>query len=134
MDTTSKCASLDTCILMRIIVNDNPKQHRLATELVLNGQYFYIDQAAISESVYVLNKLGYTRQEIVENLQILLHNEVFIYDREFYDSIFARYLSHPSFSFDDCILEARAIARGYTPLWTFDRKLASQSPATHLVK
>lgn len=133
MDIESRCASVDTCILLRIIVNDIPEQHKKAVDLLLSGQSFYVDQAVISEAVYVQQKLDYSREEITEGLQTLLHNDVFVYDREFYDSIFEEYLSHPSLSFEDCIIAARANIHGHTPLWTFDRKLAGQSPIARLL-
>ena len=133
MALLSKYASVDTCILVRLMIHDIPSQYDLALDLILNGQSFYVDPAVISESVYVLTKLGKARKDIAGGIQTLLSNEVFIYDRELYGHIFERYLTHPSLSFDDCVLEARAEAKGYTPLWTFDQKFAHQSETARLL-
>jgi len=40
--------------------------------------------------------------------------------------------THPKLSLPDCYVAEKALAAGAVPLWTFDRKLASQHPAARL--
>jgi len=85
------------------------------------------------EAVYVLTKRQYSRDEICEVLRGLLGDSMFIYNEQFFTPVFERYLTHPSLAFNDCVLEARATLSEHTPLYTFDRKLAHQSPVAELV-
>ena len=127
MDTNCRCASIDSCIILRILIRDIPEQAKKVRDLFLSGADFYVDDAAIMETVHVMTKQKYTREEITDGLLGLLRNSMFIYDRNFYSPVFEMYLKHPSLSFDDCILARRAEFKGCIPLWTFDRKLANQS-------
>lgn len=134
MESSSKCSSIDSCVILRIIQGDIPKQARQAKWLLLGGQDFYVDDVAIMEVVHVLTREHRARAEIAEALLTFLNNPMIIYDKEFFAPIFAQYATHPSLSFDDCVLAARAEAKGYTPLYTFDHKLAHQSPIAKLVE
>ena len=133
MALKSKYASLDTSIILRLIVRDSFEQHRLARNLILNGQKYVVDDCAVMEAVYVLTKESYSRSDIVDSLRDLLSNSVFIYNATFFEPIFKRYATHPSLSFNDCVLEARAELADAAPLWTFDRKFAHQSPTARLL-
>lgn len=133
MESNSKCASLDTNIIIRLITLDNKEQHKLALDLVLNGRNYYVDDYAVMESVYVLEKQEYSRKDIVESLQTLLNNQSFIYNESLFAPIFEKYLTHPSLSFNDCVLEARSEKKGAIPLWTFDQKFARQSDVARLL-
>ena len=128
-----KYASLDTCILLRILERDNEEQARRAIELLLSGQDFFIEDAVIMETVFVLTKAHWPRINIVESLNSLLDNPQIQYNKTFFAPIFETYSSHPSLSFNDCIIAASAERKSHTPLWTFDRKLAHQSPTARLL-
>ena len=125
--------AVDSCVLLRVIDRDNIHQFRQAMQLFLSGRDLYVDGVVIAEVVHVLTKESMSRARIVENLRVLLYNPVFIWDKDFFKPIFDEYLMHPSLSFDDCIIAARVAMKGYTPLWTFDRKLANQSEAAKLL-
>jgi predicted nucleic-acid-binding protein len=43
------------------------------------------------------------------------------------------YLSRPALSFEDCCLSTYATLNEAEPLWTFDKKLASQAANTRLI-
>lgn len=134
MKLNYRCASLDTNILIRLIMTDDKKQHQSALNLILNGNDYYVDDYAVMETVYVLTKENYSRTDIAESILDLLSNNVFTYNQKFFMPVFERYLSHPSLSFNDCVLEARAKEKGAVPLWTFDRKFAHQSKTARLLE
>lgn len=115
------------------MLRDNSEQENRAKMLLLSGQNFYVDDVAIIECVYVLTKKGYTRVEISEFLQSFLLNPMIEYNKVVFDSIFEKYVLHPSLSFEDLAIAAHAEQKGHTPLYTFDKKFAHQSKITKLV-
>ncbi|MBR3322027.1 PIN domain-containing protein [Candidatus Saccharibacteria bacterium] len=133
MDSKSREVSIDSCILLRIIQRNNHEQYKKAVDLLLNGYDYYVDSVAIMEVVYVLTKEKMRRAKILENLKTLLDNPMIIYDKMFFAGVFEKYATHPSLSFDDCILEARIAMKRKEPLWTFDKKFANQSEVAELV-
>ena len=125
----NKLDSIDTNILIRPFIQDNLEQTNLAKSFMLNSsKRLYVDDSVISESVYVLTKEHYSRQEIVDYLCPLLENSAFVYDRNLFGQVFPFYLAHPSLSFEDCYLTFKIPEKDATPLWTFDQKFAAQSP------
>lgn len=126
-------SSLDSCVILRIMLRDNSEQEDHAKMLLLSGQNFYVDDVAIIECVYVLTKKGYTRVEIAEFLQSFLSNPMIEYNKVVFDSIFGKYVSHPSLSFEDLAIAAHAEQKGHIPLYTFDKKFAHQSKIAKLV-
>lgn len=125
--------AVDSCVLLRVIDRDNVAQFHRAMELFLSGRDLYVDGVVIAEVIHVLTKESMTRTRIIENLRVLLYNPVFIWDKDFFEPIFDEYLTHPSLSFDDCVIAARVTMKHHTPLWTFDRKFANQSEAAKLL-
>jgi len=128
-----KYASLDSCIALRIIQGNIPEQRKSALALLLNGGDYYMDDVAIMEVTYVLQKDHVRRKDIIENLEIFLSNPMIHYNKAFFKDIFRDYLSHPALSMEDLVLAKRAEASDRTPLYTFDQKLARQSKFAKLV-
>ena len=128
-----KIEAIDSCLILRILLNDIPEQSEAAIKLLLSGTDFYVSEAVISEVVYVMGKNKYKRDSIVERLTTLLHNAMFIYDKKFFDPLFDEYVNHPSLSFEDLIIAKRAEERGCVPVWTFDRKFAKQAKVAKLL-
>lgn len=136
MESTSsdgRIHAIDSCIILRFLLQDIPEQAQKAKNLILNGHDFYVDGVAIMEAVHVMTRDKWPRHNIAEYILGLLRNPAFIWDRDFFEPIFAEYLTHPSLSFDDLVLAKRIRQKGYTPLWTFDRKLANQSETAKLL-
>ena len=126
-------ASLDSCVLLRIIQNDVPSQHRAAQMLLLNGDTYYVDDVAIMEAVHVQTREGKSRAATLTSLRVFLANSMIVYNKKLFEPIFKDYLARPSLSFDDLVLAARAAETGRTPLYTFDKKFARQSKVAELV-
>ena len=129
----TKINGIDSCIILRFLLKDNPEQVKLAQDLITNGHDYYVDDVAIMEVVHVMTKEGRYRHEIVDAMLSLLRNVMFVWDRDFFEPVFRDYLEHPSLSFDDIVLAKRAENAGYSCLWTFDRKFAKQAKVAKLL-
>ena len=122
--------SVDTNILLRVVMKDVPSQYEKVRRLIYRSDaVFYVDDVAISEAVYVLEKQQhYSREFIVEYLSGFLQLGRFVFSQEIL-KILRDYLEHPKLSFNDCYLAEKAKSLGREPLWTFDRKLVAQMGA-----
>lgn len=134
LNLSSKIEAVDSCVILRALEGDIPEQAKKAVDLFLCGKDLYVSEAVICEVVYVLKKDGYERKDIVGKLTTLLHNPMFIYDREFFEPIFKDYVVHPSLSFEDLVIAKYAEGKNCIPLWTFDKKFANQSKVAKLLK
>lgn len=64
--------ALDTNILVRYLLNDDPKQGKSATALLSKKQDYTAPTTVILELVWVLSANGCTREEILKALRLLL--------------------------------------------------------------
>ena len=60
---------------------------------------------------------------------ISVFDDVLNYNRGLFDLVLPYYESHPSLSFNDCMLAFYAELNHAEPLFTFDAKLAKQHPS-----
>ena len=130
--------SLDTNLLVRFILGDIPKQRRLVAELLATqGTTHHLADLAITETVYVLETVyQQTRAEIVDELQAFFnrYTNCLSYSKNLFAAVFPFYLEHPKLAFNDCCLAAYAEQSHAEPLFTFDKKLALQSPSAKELK
>lgn len=127
----SNCESLDTCIIIRLIIGDDPLSTRKIYDLLSNSPEtnFYLDDAAIIEAVYVLSTVYHlTRQEIADSIEQIFKPLQIIGNYDLFAKIFPFYVEHPALSFNDCYLSMKSSDLCVKPLWTLDQKLANQSP------
>lgn len=126
--------SLDTNLLLRLITLDVPQQHRAVKKLLETEQKFLVDDIAVVEIVYALQgHYKFSRAQIANSILPLLQIAQIIVDDSLIKTSVEYYLAHPALSFEDCYLSAKAGKINATPLWTFDRKLASQLPEAKLL-
>ena len=123
-------SSLDTNILMRYIWKDVPGQREKAIKL-LDGtdQIFYISDLVIAEIVFNLKADHLRRKTIVKVLENIFSKQNIRVNPMITDTVLPFYSEHPTLSFVDCMVAFYAEKEGKEPLWTFDRKLASQHPS-----
>lgn len=128
--------SLDTNIILRLILQDVPEQCLRIVDLMMrHGVVYVVANLAITEVVFTLQKrYAWPRQEIVKMLKTVLEEFEMDFDREMMDLVFPLYLKYPSLSFNDCCLAVRAELDGVGPLWTFDKDLAKKTDMAKLVK
>ncbi len=129
--------SIDTNIVLRCILNDVPEQRDAAMRLLKtpNSTHYLSDQA-ILECIYVLEvTMGLPREDVVDLLSFFLtrYDGVITYNRALTKLAFPYYLKYPKLSWADCALAAEAEINHHEPLFTFDKKLASQLSQAKLV-
>lgn len=130
--------SLDTNIALRYILNDIPEQKQMVINFLSSGnKVHYLSSQAISEIFFVLERTyNVTREKAIDLVTFFLAR--YDYNIE-YNYILTRkaipiYLTHPKLSWTDCALAAEAEIKHHEPLWTFDKKLASQLPQAKLLE
>lgn len=131
---SNKAESLDTNVLLRIVLQDIPEQFELAMSLVeREGVIYRISDAALLEVVFVLTRMDVDRETIVAVLtRITSRPNIKVNDVIGFE-LFWMYLQHPALSFTDCYLAMEATMNEAEPLWTFDKALAKQSGTAKLV-
>jgi predicted nucleic-acid-binding protein len=125
----SKKESLDTNILLRLILKDIPAQYDTAIKLLNRKEArFDVADLAITETVYVLETAHKaTRPEVSEAITAITTLPNLNCNRALFSEVLPFYLTHPKLSFTDCCLAEYARQNQSEPLWTFDKKLALQS-------
>lgn len=126
--------SIDTNVILRIILRDDEAAMQRAIKLISNGKDFALDDVAISEAVYVLEKASrWQRVSIAAALAEILAVDNIICNKGLIEDTLNLYLKHPKLSFNDCYLATKAGLSQAVPFWTYDRKLASQVEYAQLV-
>ena len=121
--------SLDTNAILRLILNDIPKQSTAVKTMIGNsrGSYVVTDLAIVEVEYALRTHYGFNREQVNDTLGAVLRHPSISTNLPFMTKVFKAYVSHPRLSFTDCCLAAHADVDGARPLWTFDQKLAKQS-------
>ncbi len=127
--------SLDTNVLLRLIMGDVPDQKTAVLELVnrAQGQLEVADLAVVEVEYALNNYYGLDRVQVASLIQKLLWHPKISANRPLFVMAFKLYLAFPKLSFPDCCLVIYAELTDTLPLWTFDRKLAGQTEQAQLV-
>ncbi len=121
----NKTGSLDTNVLVRLVVGDVPAHTKLVEKLMAEAVKLDVADIVIFELVFVLEKLYFfSRADIVESLSAIIRNKKINCNRKLFESMLLMYLEHPKLSFVDCTLPVYARLNKAEPLFTFDQKLA----------
>lgn len=118
---------LDTNVLVRFLVEDDPKQRRIATDLLTSmserGEKGFIADIVLAELSWVLARsYHFSRQEIAGVVrQLLLARQLIFRDQ---DEIYAA-LEHYEKAADlaDHLIVEQSLASGCAAVATFDKKL-----------
>lgn len=66
MKTAGEAISIDTNVLLRVFLKDDPKQHKLALRTVQNASLVYISNVVLAETYWVLhNTLGLSTEKTI---------------------------------------------------------------------
>lgn len=119
---------LDTNVLVRYIVQDEPSQAAAATELIeqslSDAHPGFVSQLVLVELVWVLRGYGYSRSVIADVLTRLLGAiEIRVEQVELVWPALRAYSEGPA-DFADYLIGMRARAAGCSVVKTFDRKAA----------
>jgi predicted nucleic-acid-binding protein len=127
--------SLDTNVLLRILLGDIPDQKAAALSLLHeHHKQFAIADTALYELAFVLGRhYDFTREDIANALKDLMSERQFNCNRVLFIQALELYVTHPALSLEDCALAMYAELNDAVPLYTFDKKLASQVSSTELI-
>ena len=128
--------SLDTNCLLRWLLGDDPEQTPIITKIIDTEENLVIADAAIIETVFVLEKVKKIERTTIEKAILTLFEMSNIScSKELFTETLSIWSKHPKLSFVDCYLETYTRKTGDTPLLTFDKKMSSQlDSAKYLTK
>jgi predicted nucleic-acid-binding protein len=115
---------LDTNVLVRYIMQDDPKQSPKATRLVeslTSEQPGFVPLVAVVELIWVLSSsYGLKRDQLIEALDLLLRSKEIVVDRADVVLQAQRRFAQGGADFADCLIERIAQAHGCQATMTFD--------------
>lgn len=129
--------AVDTNVLVRSIVDDDPRQAHLARELLRSiaaaGEACFLSDAVLCELEWVLSRsYDVPRSEILASLHLLFEQPTFAFEnRKIIAEAIGRFQAG-GLSFADCLIAARARAHQARTTFTFDRALAREPGFTLL--
>jgi len=126
--------AVDTNILVRAILGDDPRQSPIARKAIENARDILVPITVLIELAWVLKSVGWTRVRIHRALGILALQPTVHLDRS--AEVLAAledFKSGPA-DFADYLALRQAKALGARKLLTFDRKLANAPGAERLVR
>jgi predicted nucleic-acid-binding protein len=122
---------LDTNVLVRILVRDDPGQTALAERLIgeaaETGEPCFISDLVLCEIEWVLDSVyKVKRPDILGALQELYAREIFVFeDRQILRGAIDAY-QHGKAELSDYLIGAKGQAKGARTTYTFDRPLSQQ--------
>ena len=125
---------LDTNVLVRYIMQDDPKQSRLATELVESltaDEPGFVPLVSMVELAWVLlSSFNLKRAQLVAAMKGLLQTkEIHVERAEVVWRAVRKFKDSPA-DFADCLIEQSATAAGCSQTMTFDRGAAKNCAMT----
>jgi predicted nucleic-acid-binding protein len=132
---TKFTGSIDTNVLLRLLLNDIPEQRIAVKRLLAQAtNQFDVADAVIIELVFALDRYyGFNRLQTTEAVDGLMKLGDINCNRTLFERALLLYIDHTSLSFEDCYLAIYAQLNDAEPLWTFDKKLANQAPTVKLI-
>jgi len=125
---------LDTNVLVRYIMQDDPKQSPKATHLIeslTSEQPGFVPLVTVVELVWVLSSsYGLIRHQLVEALDLLLRSKEIVVDRADLVLQAQRRFAKGGADFADCLIERIAQAHGCQTTMTFDTGAAKAAGMT----
>ena len=115
---------LDTNVLVRYLVRDEPTQAARATRELERDERFLIDGIVLCELVWVLETgYGFSRRDIAATLEKVLATAQFEIESKDLALAALADFRRTTADFSDCLLGRRNRAAGVTETVTFDRGL-----------
>ncbi|MGH7985879.1 MAG: PIN domain-containing protein [Candidatus Binataceae bacterium] len=124
--------AVDTNVLVRLVVRDDPAQVRAAQEFIAGGAW--VSHLVLAETAWVLDAVyDRTAQQTGTAVDMLLnHKELTLQDAEVVTAALENFRKRPPLGFSDCLVVEIARKAGHLPLGTFDRDLAKVSGVQRL--
>ena len=116
--------AVDTNVVVRLLVRDDPAQVRAAEQFTASGAW--VSCLVLAETTWVLDAI-YDRsaQQIVGAIDMLLHHkDLTLQDPDAVAAALEHFRKRPALGFSDCLMLEIARKAGHLPLGTFDRSFA----------
>lgn len=116
--------AVDTNVLVRLIVRDDPEQIGVAESFVSTGAW--ASHLVLAEATWVLDAVyDRTPEQIATAIDMLLnHKDLTIQDAEVVTKALEHFRRRPALGFSECLVLELARKAGHLPLGTFDRDLS----------
>lgn len=124
--------AIDTNILVRLLVRDDPRQLETAEKFITKGAW--VSTLVLVETLWVLEAV-YERSaaQIATAIELLLtHAALTLQDADAVAAALKQFQRHPTLGFSDCLILESARKAGHLPLGSFDRRLAKLEGAQRL--
>jgi predicted nucleic acid-binding protein len=124
--------AVDTNVLVRLILGDDPKQEASARRFIATGAWASL--LVFAETMWALRvTYGRNPARLAAAIETLLGVEgLVIQDEEIVAAALDLFRARPSLGFSDCLILELARKAGHLPLGTFDRALGSIDGAQRL--
>ena len=124
--------AVDTNVLVRLVVRDEPAQALAAEEFIAKGAW--VSHLVLAETVWVLDAVyDLAAEQIAIAVEMLLnHKELTVQDPDVVVSALDRFREYPGLGFSECFIVEMARKSGHLPLGTFDRDLAKLEGVTRI--
>ena len=124
--------AIDTNVLVRLLVRDEPRQIGMAEKFVTGGAW--VSHVVLVETLWVLDTAyERTAEQLASAVEMLLaHAQLTLQDADVVEAALGRFREQPTLGFSDCIVLETARKAGHLPLGTFDRRLARIDGAQRL--
>lgn len=131
--------ALDTNVLARYIVQDDPAQlaaaRRLVSRCVAEGSTLFVPVTVVLELEWVLrSSFAFAKDVVLSALSALLSAAELTFESERALEVALQLFRNGPADFADCLHVALAVQVGEQPLWTFDKGAARVSGARLLAK
>lgn len=116
--------ALDTNVLVRLLIRDDPRQVAAAEAFVASGAW--VPHLALAEATWVLASVYAHHSEAIATAMDMLinHQQLTLQDEAAVAAAVAHFRRRPAVGFSDCLMVEVARKAGHGPLGTFDRDLA----------
>ena len=119
---------LDTNIVLRILIGDDPAQVTIVKKLLISRQQllgaFFLNHVVLAECVWALKgSYKMSRQEIVQGLEGLLDTPAFAVEEPKVVASALKNFKESTVDFSDCLIAAKNAAIGCVHTATFDKKM-----------
>ena len=124
--------AVDTNVLIRLMVRDDPKQVDAAETFVAQGAWTSL--LVLMETIWVLESVyGLSRLQIGTVIGMLLeHDSITLQHEDAVRRAHAVFERHPSVGFSDCLIVEAARKAGHIPVGTFDKVMSRLDGAQRL--
>ena len=119
---------LDTNVLLDWLLDRDTARTAQIDVFITHTQELHIPDAIVVELAFALEKFyGLPRSLVVSNLNKVIDESTFNCNRTLFRRAISDYASHPAWSFLDACLLNYAEIQNVLPVFTFDKKLITQS-------